>query len=256
MGLCILLTCSCEKVIDVNLKNATPQIVIEGIVTNEAGPYQVRISQTVEFSAGNSFPPVSGAVVSITDSSTGFTESLTEASPGTYITQSLQGFSGHTYQLYVSALGKEYNASSTMPRPVELDSVTFLSNSNFGDNIIDAVPNFLDPPGLGNYYKFTEYINGKQLKKTFAFEDRLSDGKYHTRQLFTDSAYIKAGDRVLVEMNCIDKNIYSYFNTLEQITDNNNFQSATPSNPNTNINNNALGYFSAQTVSRKEAVVP
>ena len=42
---------ACKKVINVDLNNAAPQIVIEGEITNELPPYQVRISKTVNFSA-------------------------------------------------------------------------------------------------------------------------------------------------------------------------------------------------------------
>src|SRR5580704_14516118 len=78
---------TCKKVINLNLKNASPQIVIIGEVTNPPGPYQVTINSTVNFSNSNVFPPVSGALVIITDN-TGLTDSLTETTPGTYTTHS------------------------------------------------------------------------------------------------------------------------------------------------------------------------
>ena len=84
---------SCTKVINVNLNNANPNIVIEGIVSDAPGPYQVKLTQTVNFSDPNIFPPVTGAIVKITDSILGVTDSLTEAVPGTYVTQKLQIFS-------------------------------------------------------------------------------------------------------------------------------------------------------------------
>jgi len=56
-----------------------------------------------------------------------------------------------------------------------------------------------------------------------------------------------------VEMHCVDQSVWSYFNTLGQARGNNS-QSVSPSNPISNITNNALGYFSAQTVQSKQAV--
>ncbi len=47
---------SCTKVINVNLNNANPNIVIEGVISDGAGPYQVQLSQTVNFSDPNIFP--------------------------------------------------------------------------------------------------------------------------------------------------------------------------------------------------------
>ena len=246
----------CKKVINVNLNNAAAQIVIEGIVTNAAGPYQLQITKTVNFSASNTFPPVSGATVTITDRTAGITDALIETSPGVYTTQSLpQGVPGHTYQLNVSASGQTYAATSTMPQPVALDSITFQHLSNFGKLQINAQPNFQDPLGVANFYTFHQTINNKLLQRTFVFEDRLSDGKYINVNLFTDSAFLKLGDSLLLQMNCVDKGVFNYFNTLLQASDANGFQSATPTNPISNISNNALGYFSANTVSIKAAVV-
>ena len=239
---------SCTKVINVNLNSANPNIVIEGIVSDAPGPYQVQLTQTVNFSDPNIFPPVTGATVKITDGALGITDSLKEVVPGTYVTQKLlQGLTGHTYQLYVLSNGQEYTASSTMPAKVNLDSVTFSTTNIFGTKSTSAIANFQDPPGVANYYTFTEYVNGQVIDQTFNFSDRLSDGKYIRRQLFNDSSYINPGDQVSIEMHCVDNQVWQYFNTLGQARGNNS-QEITPANPLSNISNNALGYFSAQTV--------
>jgi len=243
---------SCTKVINVNLNSTSPDIVIEGNVNDGPGPYQVKLSQTVNFSEPNSFPPVTGAIVQITDSTTGVTDSLSEDIPGTYFTKNLmKGIPGHQYQLYVSTNGHVYTASSTMPMPVMLDTVSFYSSSVFGETRTNAVANFQDPAGIANYYTFTEFVNGQKVDRTFSFSDRLSDGKYLHLQLFNDST-INPGDRVRVEMHCVDNAVWKYFNTLGQAKGNNS-QSITPANPLSNISNNALGYFSAQTIVEKEA---
>jgi hypothetical protein len=238
---------SCTKVVNINLNSANPNIVIEGIVSDTTGPYMVYLTQTVNFSDPNIFPPVTGATVKITDSTMGITDSLKEVLPGTYSTQKLlQGLTGHTYQLYVLSKGQTYTASSTMPAKVNLDSVTFYSTNIFGTRSTSAVANFQDPAGISNYYTFTEYVNGQAINQTFNLSDRLSDGKYIKRQLFNDSSYINPGDQVDIEMHCVDNRVWQYFNTLGQARGNN-AQAITPANPLSNISNNALGYFSAQT---------
>src|SRR6202012_2150564 len=136
----------------------------------------------------------------------------------------LIGIPRHTYQLLVISGGQQYAASSTMPLPVALDSITFGVNVDLnGNDVIDAVVNFKDPPGLGNYYQFTEVLNGRTLPDIFVFEDRLSDGKYIEQPLFNDSSYLQRGDTVLLTMNCVDKNVYNYFFSLTDVTGNNNF---------------------------------
>ncbi|TDW99912.1 DUF4249 domain-containing protein [Dinghuibacter silviterrae] len=253
---CICLA-SCQKVITLPLKSVPPELDIQGDVTNLPGPYTVSLSQSVDFYADNVYPTVSGAVIKITDSTSGVTDSLTETAPGVYSTHLLQGVPGHTYGLYVLSGGNTYTASSTMPAPVPLDSVTFSTNKRGGKSVIQPIPNFQDPAGIHNYYQFVVYVNGVQLQSTFVFDDRLSDGRYIHRALGTDTSQILPGDQVLVNMYCIDANNYTYFDEVEQITDpGQQSQDASPANPQSNIIGGSLGYFSAHTVSGKTAVAP
>jgi hypothetical protein len=251
--LIIIGTYSCEKVISIDLNSAAPQVVIQGEITNEAGPYHVKITKTVNFSTNNVFPAVSGATVKITDNA-GAADKLTETSPGIYTTNTIDGKPGNTYSLSVTAEGKEYTATSTMPAMVPFDSISFEKTNFFNDKRTFAMVNFQDPPGLGNYYRFTQYVNGKVVPDAFVIEDRLSDAKYISRSLYTDTSKLKTGDNLLINMNCIDANIYNYFRTYRLVTSNDN-QSASPANPIGNISNGALGYFSAHTIQSKQTIV-
>ncbi|HVV03689.1 MAG TPA: DUF4249 domain-containing protein [Puia sp.] len=240
---------ACQKTVHLNLNNAAPQIVIEGEVTDDtSGPYMVRVFRTVPFYAGNNFPAVGGATIRISDNE-GHVDSLVETTPGIYATQSLKGKPGNTYTLSVLSQDTLYTAVSTMPQPVKFDSVSFNHEKIFGDKSIYAIPNFQDPPGIANYYQFVEYLNDKQLNKDiFVFDDRLSDGKYISRTLRNDSAYIQPYDWLEVRMYCIDKPVFDYFDQLDQSGGRGGNSSASPANPTSNISNGALGYFSAHTV--------
>ncbi len=255
LPLSLLALYACTKVINVDLNNAAPQIVIEGIITNTPGPYQVQITKTVNFSESNTFPPVTGATVTIIDKNAGITDVLSETSAGIYTTHTIQGIPGRTYQLNISTGGQTYTASSTMPQPVTLDSVTFQHTDRLGNLDITNVPNYQDPAVIKNYYSFDQTVNGRKIKTTSVFDDRLSDGKYISLALRNDSTYIKLGDTVTVKMNCIDKSTYDYFYTLVQVSGGSNFRSsASPSNPVSNISNNALGYFTAFTTQTKKLI--
>jgi hypothetical protein len=241
---------ACKKIINVDLKSTAPQIVIEGNVTDDPGSYEVNITSTVDFSANNVFPPVTDATVYITDSTVGYTEQLRQADSGVYLTSNIIGVSGHTYGLVVNVNGRQYAASSTMPGRVPLDSITFAGNYNFNNKLeINAIANFQDPPGIHNYYQFTEYVNSREIPDIFVFDDRLSDGRYIQDPLFNDSSYLQLGDTLLLTMACIDEATYNYFNTLSNVTANS-LQQLTPANPTTNLSNGALGYFSAHTLQR------
>jgi len=253
-----LLMSSCKKIVTLKLNNVPQAIVIQGEVTNNPGPYYVTISRPVDFYADNNFPPVSGAAVVITDGN-GNIDSLTETTtPGVYATSHLEGIPEVSYHLSVTVQGINYSAVSTMPATVNLDSVTFVSNSGFGRKQISAVANFQDPAGEKNYYQFIEYLNNQPLSKDlFVFDDRLSDGRYIENTLFNDSSYLQVGDQLVVDMYCIDSAVYNYFFQLLESGGAGNFNtSASPANPTSNISNGAYGYFSAHTITSKFEYVP
>jgi hypothetical protein len=249
-----VLFCACHKTVTLPLNTAPSQLVIQGEVTDQPGPYTVSITKSVGFYADNTFPTVSGASVRISDGQ--ITDSLTETSPGNYTTHTLQGRSGTTYTLSVRIGDSSYTATSTMPAPVPLDSITFDNSSRFKNNQITAQANYQDPPGVKNYYQFMVYINGVQFTKDiYAFDDRLSDGKYIVQNLRMDSTYLVYGDPIRVDMYCVDSNVYNYFNQLAQAVGNGAFNTAAaPANPSSNISNGAYGVFSAHTISSQDAI--
>ena len=250
----VCLLCACSKTVKLPLNVAASQVVIQGEVTDRPGPYTVQINESVGFYADNTFPAVDGASVKISDGT--ITDSLTETSPGIYTTHTLQGRSGSTYTLTVGIGDTTYTASSTMPAPVTLDSVTFDNSSRFKKDQITAQANYQDPAGVKNYYQFVIYINGVQFTKDiYAFDDRLTDGKYITQNLRMDSTYLTYGDNVRVDMYCVDVNVYNYFNQLAQSNGTGAFNTAAaPGNPSSNISNGAYGVFSAHTVSSNAAI--
>jgi hypothetical protein len=210
------------------------------------------INHSANFYANNNFPAVSGASVQISDNN-GITDTLTETNPGIYTTHTIQGKPGYTYTLSVKINDTLYSASSTMPQPVKLDSITF-DHSGFGDrNRITAQANYQDPLDIKNYYQFVLYLNGTQFTKNYyALDDRLTDGKYVVQNLFMDSSYIKTGDNLEVSMYCIDVNVFNYFNQLSRASSTGAFNTTVaPANPSTNISNGAYGIFSAHTVSSR-----
>jgi hypothetical protein len=71
----ILLSYSCEEVINVDLNSADPKIVIEGTITDQPGPYTVSITKTTDYYNPSSYPAVSGAQVRLVDD-LGFSEQL------------------------------------------------------------------------------------------------------------------------------------------------------------------------------------
>ena len=265
-AICILsalLFSSCQKVIDIDLNSASPQIVVEGSINDQPGPYFINLSETVNFSETNAFPPVTGALVKITDN-TGVTDILTEINPGNYRTSTLQGVPGRSYALTISSNGKNYSSVSVMPAPVDIDSLTIVKRQGgFGRARRRLVLHFRDPAVIANFYHFaiTHYVVINHViqysiveQTTSITSDKLEDGTELTNNIATRGDTLVTGDSIVIGLQAIDKGTYDYFRTLGQAD--NGIQSATPANPISNLTNGALGYFSAYAIKSKGIVVP
>lgn len=247
---------SCEKVIDIDLKDAEPVIVIEGRIVSSNSPITqvVKINRSVPFGEVNSFPAVSGAQVTVKDNTTNNSFVFTESKPGEY-TRTFTGRPGRTYTLSVLVNGKAYSAVSTMPDPVEIDSVGVSVNSFFGDEERSVIIQFTDPAPTKNYYRFLLTVNGARSKSIFTYDDKFSNGRVISNELFDFDLDIKPGDKAEIDMQCIDAKVFRYFEGLDQ-NESRGGASTTPANPVSNISNGALGYFSAQTSDIEKVEIP
>jgi len=248
----ILLDTSCEEIITIDLNSADPKIVIEGIVTDQPGPYTVTITKTTDYYNPGSYPTVSGAQVSITDDH-GFSEQLHETKDGIYQTVNLQGTSGRTYSLTVIADGQTYRAVSSMPQPTEIDSLFYVKSEggvrHKDKEGYDLILRFTDEPGVEDFKRIKVFRNGNLQDGYFLYNGRLSDGnKIEYDRIHAD---FELNDFVFVELLSIDKATYEYYSTLSNATassSGNKIQTKIPANPNNNLSGDALGYFGAFTV--------
>lgn len=251
--LSVLFAAGCEKEITLDLQDKSGSIVIEGNITNQTGPYYVRITRSVAFTESNKYPPVTNAVVTVSDNQ-GHTEILAYESDGRYKTSSLAAAPGITYTLHVSVDGENYTAQSTMPDPVPLDDLIQDSMNIGGKTNYTILPIYTDPEQLGNRYLFILSIEYKNNKTVQVFTDNLNNGMVNQRSLFPSldkDDELLPGNIILVEMQCIDPEVYTYFSALVQVSNG----SVTPADPPSNISGGALGYFSAHTVSSKSLVI-
>jgi hypothetical protein len=253
----VLTFVSCQKEIFIDLNSSDPKVVIEGEITDMPGPYFVKLSKTVNFSDPNEFPPITDAIVIVSDDA-GYSERLIEFQNGIYMTHDLQGFAGRTYFLSVTTKGETFTAQSTMPSRVPLDGVemtkSFYSSSQDPANNYLVTPQFLDPPGLGNNYRFVQLINGRICDSWTVQNDNLSDGLENKRPIFGRDTELKQGDMLTVILQSIDKPVYDYFYSLTESSGSGG--GATPANPVSNIVGGALGYFSAQSMDSMTVTIP
>jgi hypothetical protein len=242
---------SCTEEIMIDLENVESKIVIEASLTDQNEPQKVQISKTVNFSESNTFPAISGATVSISDNK-GLNYILKESKAGLYESIAFRGVPGLTYTLTVKVEGKTYTAQSTMPQAVKVESLKYdISNlipPGADKDRYLVFPQFIDPKGLGNSYRFIQKTDKGIDKSIIIGNDNIGDGLPYSRPVVSLNFEIKKGDKYSLEMQCIDKAVYDYYFTLQSVAGNGPGGGTTPTNPPSNISGGALGIFSAHTV--------
>jgi len=101
-------------------------LVVDGMITNEPGPYQITLSRSSSVNKPD-FQPLSGCTVEITEENSGNSIGLTERDePGVYMTpeNGFQAKAGEAYKLSIITPGNEHYESDfiEMPEPVGIDT--------------------------------------------------------------------------------------------------------------------------------------
>lgn len=248
------LTVSCEKVIEIDLPNNEPALVIEGYIENDS-TCVVQLSSTIDI-FDSEFPDfISNAVINISDDQ-GNTETLLYQDFGKYRGSVLRGQIGNTYTLSVQVDNKEYKASSTIMPVVPIDSIQVTQGSDIifigsgGEDYKSLYLHYTDPSTAKNaylikiaYFPSPNNDNTYMLNRTYLSNDDNKNGLPDSTFLFSQE--VQTGDIVLTELRSIDQAIFDYYFSLEDALTSNSFTSAAPANPKSNFSNGALGYFGA-----------
>lgn len=249
---------SCNKVVQINVRDSDIKYVVEGVITNEPGVCMVNITRTKGFDERNEFEKISGASVKVYDNNEVF--ELQETEPGKYRNTVLTGIPGHVYRLEIVTGDQIFTSTSTMPHPVAMDSL-YVKAGPFGQFKFATI-DYTDPAGYENGYRFVQYVNGVKEPTVFWENDEFTNGQLVTMQLDAsadekdDPRNIKTGDEVTVEMLTIDEPVFRFWYSVKVDGADGNGFSAAPANPITNISGGALGYFSAHTVDRRTVTSP
>jgi len=253
--LTILFAASCQKVVNIDLNEADPQYVIIGNLYEGTNPFSVQVALTTDYYGREPQTLVNDALVTLYDEA-GTATPVPSTGNGNYELPSFTAVSGKTYQLKVIADGREFTATTTMPRVVPIDSISIEWNeaSGFQEEGYDVAAHFTDPAGERNFYRIIRTENDtlrNEPDDLYLLEDDYNDGKPVIANFF--NRYRK-GEKIEVELLTMDQSIYEFYTSLRAILNNQN--GPAPANPNTNIRGGALGYFGAFTSSKASVQLP
>lgn len=145
---------SCEDVIDVELNNAPPRLVVEAnlyVWDNGSSSATVRLTTTAPF-FDNNLPFVTDADVKITDQN-GVVYPFLYSQNGIY-TSSHRPQWNVDYTLIIQYNGETYSATETLYNVSPLEYVEQRDDGGFSGEDIELKAFFSDPAGERNYYFF------------------------------------------------------------------------------------------------------
>jgi len=265
-----LILLSCQEEIDIKLKSDEQKIVVEAKCSSLANSAVVCLSKTAQYFGEGDLEYIKDAKVTITqpDSSPVV---LPMVQDGVYALPMVVNATGKTYKLNVVIGDKTYEAESTLPVKVKLDSIKVEEETGImarmdGGNDDDGKTSYTikcyakDIPG-DNYYRILAYtLENNELKLIDGNEyNNLSDDAYYNQTEEVEiqlSAQLFGGETVVVELVSLDKPAYQYFLTLMQTTSSAGGSFSVPENPKSNISNDVLGYFSVYASDTLSVVAP
>lgn len=253
LALFAFLFSSCRKEIDLDLRSADPILVIQSEIC-ESEAAIVKLSSTKGYFDKNDFPSIGNAIVSISKENEPF-EQLIYVNDSVFLSETTIGEVGKTYTLKVEYGNETYTAISKLLPPVPIDSVKLVPLPFPAMKDLVFTLFITDPPGKEiDYYRFYIYVNGNRILKSrnFVGSADILDGN-SVKSTFivpieneNEQQMLFPGDEIKFEMHTIDKGAYQFFSSLG---------ATGKTNPTTNIEGGALGYFCAYSASQKSVFV-
>lgn len=239
---------SCEEVVDVELQESDPRLVIEASIIwdkNTNGNYQIISLTTTSPYFDDEIPPATDALVKV-QSQSGEIYEFTEVDPGIYISTNFSPELNKEYQLTIQYNNEVYTASETMVPVVELQNVEQSINGGFSGDDIELKAYYQDPAEARNFYLFKFFFDDLSLQ---IYDDEFTNGN-RTFAYFSDED-LEIGDQVNFTIQGISERFYEYLYILSSQAGENNggpFQTQpTTVRGNivneTNPENFAFGYF-------------
>jgi Domain of unknown function (DUF4249) len=270
-------------------------LVVEGLITDQPGPYIIKLTRSLPLGVKSNATPVKGCTVSISDD-IGNTYFLAETTAGVYLTDSSQfkGSIGRFYTLHINTnttvSNHTYESTPTELKPVPpIDSVYYEkvtiqagTNTSAAEEGCQVYLNTQDPANQCKYYRweFTEtwefilpyavpnkicWISANSnminIKNTSAIsEDKIL--RYPLNFISNQTDRLKVKYSILVNQYSLNEDEYQYWDKLQSMSQQvGSLYDIIPSSVSSNINcldnpnEKVLGYFSVSSRSSKRIFV-
>jgi hypothetical protein len=260
---------SCEKEINLDLKNTGPKLVLEGNVLwgidSVINQQELKLSLSANYTGNTNPLPVTNAIVMVNDGTNTYT--YNHIGNGVY-RSSFIAATNKTYKLIINYEGDEYNAYETLKvGGAAIDSLTvnyFPSALGSPEGNFITV-NTIDPLNERNFYLWQLFINEQLMINPSPGniyraiqKDDFFNGQPLNNYLPFDNFPVVTGDTARMHQLNISEQMYNYYYSIFNLTAQSPVSGDVPPGKiRGNILNlnksdkNALGYFGACSVSIK-----
>ncbi|WP_226390205.1 DUF4249 domain-containing protein [Penaeicola halotolerans] len=272
----LLLLLSCSDVIELDLSEAPPSLVVEGEINNRDGRHIIKLSLSRPFFETDDFSHVTADQIRLYQNN-----QLVALYTDTDVVGEYQvNFRGNLINRYhveidlpndfplAELAGQTIISTQERIWPVPaIDQVNleFRSNSIFSEEGYYLSLNMTDNPNRDDFYRWRVRVNGQRIGGLDGFiftSDELFRGN-ELRNINMNDDPLEVGDTVLIEQMSITSGFYDYLSLVfEQLSRQGGFFETQPANArgNFSVKNSGdspviLGYFNAAAIVRVEATI-
>lgn len=258
-----IFTVSCEDVVEVNLNTAEPRLVIDASINwvkgTDGSVQTVKLTTTTGFYE-ETIPTVSGATVTVANSSNTVFEFIENPGTGEYICTDFVPVIGEEYVLTVATGGQVYTATEKLYAAPDITSVEQENDGGFSGEDKQIKFFFDDNAAEENFYLTAFETSITVFPFYSAFDDEFTNGNQNFGLYISED--LEAGDTMKFYLYGISERYMNYMNLLTEISEGGGGPwSAPPTNVRGNLINEtdsgnfALGYFRLSEVDTMDYVV-
>lgn len=222
----LIFTTSCTDVIEVDVPEAPPRLVIEASMDWEKGSsgneQLIKLSTSTPFFDNLAETPVRGAVVSVTNDADNTEVLFIDENNGNYSTNEFVPIMGQSYTLNILHDNEMYRATETMTPVTEITSVFQSRENGFDNDALEVNIEFNDPKDIENFYLSKFQRRGDLLQTLIGVKDEFTDGNkisiFYEKLQNDDTGETEfvPGDIVDINLLGLSEQYYNYIQLLIQ----------------------------------------
>jgi hypothetical protein len=213
----ILLAFSCEDVINVDLNQAPPKLVIDASINwfkdTPGNDQNIKLSLSAPY-FDTMIPPANGAQVYITDNSNNIFDFIESENTGVYSNSTFIPVINETYTLTILYQGDTYSATETLKSVVPIEYIEQNDQGGFTGEETELKAFYTDPVDEENYYFFEFISDIPEIPTLEVYEDLFTNGNLIFG--FYTEEDLSTNDVVLIRNHGVSRQFYNFMFILLQ----------------------------------------